>query len=444
MKKKYNSVELKDTIAQLRKRGQAIVATAKSEVRDLTDEEETEIEDLKSQIEEKKAELDELTVRLETLSFDDETVDENEETKSDDEENQDEVPTEEPTESGENSDEEESQEDDEEEPKLEINKRHMKRTKFSLLKAVNGVVNGNMDAVTRSVVAAGKEEARKAGINTEGQIQIPVYEKRDAVTVTKEGEDVVQVDIYDILKPLYAKNVLVEAGAKVYDGLRGDVQIPVMGKGNVAWAGEVAAATEAGYEFNHVTLHPKRLTAYVDISNQMLAQDSVGVENAIKEDIVNAINAKLEETLLGDGAATATQPAGILNKVTPATITDYQSILDNEAVVDDANVGDDRVYILSNKMKAALRGMAKGSKSTQLVMESGEVDGTKAYATSLIDGKKYIYGDFSNFAIGIWGNIDIKVDPYTQAVNGCTRLVVNFYVDAQVLRDGVFAAGTIA
>ena len=44
-------------------------------------------------------------------------------------------------------------------------------------------------------------------------------------------------------------------------------------------------------------LSPKRLTAYVDISKQVLVQDSLDVENAIREDIINAINTKLEELL---------------------------------------------------------------------------------------------------------------------------------------------------
>lgn len=404
--KKLNSVELRDAISQLSKQGKAIVALAKSEVRDLTEDEEQQIEDLKNQIEEKKAELEELKTRLETMSFD-EDVEEQEETKS-------------------------------------FNKFNtsMEKKKFSLLKAVNNIVNGNtMDEVTRSVVSAGQEEARKAGINTEGQIQIPMNETR-AFTVADNG-DTVETDVYDILGALYAKNVLIEAGAKVYSGLRGNVSIPVLSKANVDWQSETGAATDAAYTTKAVTLSPKRLTAYVDISNMMLTQDSVGVENAIKEDIINAINAKLEETLLGDGAATTTKPQGILNGITPSTISDFQSVLDNEAVCDDANVANNRAYIMSNKMKSVLRGMTKGSKSTQLVMENGEVDGTKAYATSNVSGKQYIYGDFSNYAIGMWGNIDIKVDPYTQAINGCTRLVVNFYVDAAPLRSGVFAAGKI-
>lgn len=411
MIKRQNSVEIRDAISQLSKQGKEIVALAKKEVRDLTQEEETKLEEIKTQIEEKKAELAELVGRLETLSFD----------------------------------EEEEQPIEEQKSFNKIEKKMTKKNeKFSLLKAVRNIVNGNtMDEVTRSVVKAGQEEARKAGINTEGQIQIP-FETRDAVTVGAEGEDLVQVDIYDILKPLYAKNVLIAAGAKVYNGLRGDVQIPVMETGNVTWEAETADAKDGGQTFKSVKLSPKRLTAFVDISNQMLVQDSVGIENAIMEDIVNAVNAKLEETFLGSGSGVANTPDGIRAKLTAQNITDFASICKAESEVDDANVGDNRCYIMTNKMKAALRGMAKGSNTTQLVYENGEVDGTKAYATSLMGtDKQYIYGDFSNFAIGMWSNIDIKVDPYTRAINGCTRLVVNFYVDGKVLRDGVFVAGEI-
>jgi hypothetical protein len=53
------------------------------------------------------------------------------------------------------------------------------------------------------------------------------------------------------------------------------------------------------------------LTAYVDISKQLIYQDTVGVENAIRRDIVNALNDKLEATIFGAVAGDATKPAGI-------------------------------------------------------------------------------------------------------------------------------------
>jgi HK97 family phage major capsid protein len=134
----------------------------------------------------------------------------------------------------------------------------------------------------------------------------------------------------------------------------------------------------------------------------------------------------------------------MFDAVSATSVTGYTDIVNKEADIEDSNVNGECVYVMSNKAKAALRAMAKSSKSTQLVYENGEVDGTKALNTSHIDGKKYIYGDFANLAIGQWSGIDITVDPFTKAKDGQVRLVVNAYFDAKVLRPTAFVAGTIA
>lgn len=416
--KKVNSLQIKDQKAQLKKRAQEIIDTVKVEMRDLTDEETEEIEDIKKQMKEKDEELKALQERLDNLSVED------------DEEN--ETSTE--------------KEDDQKENKRNNNiiTSKMSKKNFSLVKAIRSIANNQpLDDVTLAVINAGQEEARKAGVNAQGQIQLPT-EERATVTVAAEGEDVVATELFDILTPLRAKNVLVNAGARFMGNLVGNVQVPIMTKSNVTWEGETDSAKDGAPTFSHKTLSPKRLTAYVDISKQMIAQDSIGVENAIRTDLVNAINAKLEETVLGDAAGSATMPAGIFNEIAPTEVASFADICAKEAEVEDANVIGDCKYILSNKAKAALRAMAKSSKSTQLVFENGEIDGTEALNTSNVSGKQYVYGDFSNLAIGSWSGVDLTVDPFTKAGDGQIRLVVNMYVDAVVLRPEAFATGSVA
>ena len=70
----------------------------------------------------------------------------------------------------------------------------------------------------------------------------------------------------------------------------------------VGWKGETAAADDGSGAFTSVTLSPKRLTGKFPVSLELLAQDTLGVENMIRQDIVNAINEKLEATILGAGA----------------------------------------------------------------------------------------------------------------------------------------------
>lgn len=327
-----------------------------------------------------------------------------------------------------------------------ININTMKEQRFSLLKAIRNVAeNRQLDNVTAAVCNEGMKEMRAAGLNTVGQIYIPTMETRAAVSVASEGVDVVATDLYDIIEPLRAKNVLVQAGAKFYTGLSNSAQLPCMTGGNVGWAGENAAATDAGVLFNNVTLTPKRLTAYVDISKMLLAQDSIGVENAIRQDLINAINSKLESTILGKGAKSATTPAGIFNGKTPTKVTDFEGLVGLEAKVEEANVLGGISYIASPSARASFRNMMKGSRGTaQLAYVDGALDGTPVYSTSNVEAKTFVVGDFSNLAIGSWGGLDIVVDNYTQAVNGMIRLVVNAYFDAALIRPEAFQFGTFA
>ena len=326
--------------------------------------------------------------------------------------------------------------------KENISNRNKMKKQFSLLKAINDIANNrSLDAVSQAVINAGADEMRSAGQSFSGQIQLPV-ESRAAVTITNEHDDVVEVEFADLLTPLRAKNVLVAAGAKYMSGLIGDVQVPIMGAGNVTWEGEVASAKEAGYTFTSKKLQPKRLTAYVDISKQFLVQDSIGAEQAIRADIVAAINSKLESTILGSAQGSTTTPAGIFYGQTPKKITTFKDICDLEASIEDANVIGECKYVMSNKAKAALRNMAKSSKSTQLVMENGEVDGTPVLNTSNVEAQNIAYGDWNNLAIGQWGSIDLIVDPYTLAKDGQVRIVINAFFDAVTLRPEAFAFGT--
>ena len=325
----------------------------------------------------------------------------------------------------------------------ENKKSNIKKMEFRLLKAINAVANNQtIDEVASSVVEMGKEEMRKSGLSFGGQIQIPTSELRSTITVASEGEDTVATDLYDILEPLRAKNVLVQAGAKFLTGLVGDVQVPIMAGGNVTWEGETSNASDAGTSFSSVKLSPKRLTAYVDISKQFLAQDSKSAEALIRQDLVNAINSKLESTILGNASGSTTQPAGLFYGQSVNKILAFSGVTNLEADIEDANVIGECKYIMSNKAKAAFRNMPKSAKSTELVMEGGQIDGTEVLNTSHVPGQGVAYGDWSNLAIGQWGGIDLTVDPYTKAAAGQVRLVINAYFDAKPLRSSAFAFGT--
>lgn len=406
---KLNSLEITDKKETLKLRCKEIINTCKMEIREMTDDEEKEFNDAKEEIKSLNEQLEELQARLAQYE---------------------EEPIEEETENNTNS-----------------NKRtktiNSMNTEFRLIKAINDIANNrSLDNVASAVISKGTEEMRKSGLSYGGQIQLPTEELRATITVESEGEDVVATELYNIIEPLRAKNVLVQAGAKFLTNLVGDVQVPIMGASNVTWEGETADAKDGAGAFSNVKLQPKRLTAYIDISKQFLAQDSLSAEALIRQDLINAINSKLEATILGAESG-ANQPSGLFNGITATSVSDFAGVCDLEAAIEDANVIGECKYVMSNKAKAGFRNMAKSAKSTQLVMEGGMIDGTPVLNTSNVEGKNFIYGDFSNLAIGQWGGIDLTVDPYTKAAQGQVRLVVNAYFDAKVLRPEAFAFGTL-
>ena len=369
--------------------------------------------------------------------------------EEDKEEDKDEETSDEPEKEKENEEEKEEDKDKEQERSININKNNskfttMKEEKFSLIKAIRAIANNQeVDAATKKVIELGAQEMRNAGLSYGGQIQIPLsVETRDGITVDGVHDDLVVTDFTNILEPLHAKNVLVNAGCKYLTGLVGDVQVPIMGAEQVGWAGEIENAIDGSGSWSHKTLQPHRLTSYIDLSKQYIVQDSLGAEQLVRNELVNALNSKLEATILSADAGTATKPAGLFYDVSTYDVSSFLDVTELEAMVEESNIFGEMKYIVSPKAKADLRNMPRSADHTRLVMEGNEIDGTPVLSTTNIAQKKFAYGDWSNVAIGQWGAIDIIVDPYTVARSGQVRIVINAYFDFKLLRDGALVYAT--
>lgn len=382
------SIELLDKKTQLKLRAESLIKNAELETRELNEEESSEWDSIMNQISEIEKELEEIKEKLNT----------------------------------------------------ETNSRAMKN--FSLLKAINDVANNRqMDERSQEMVDAGIAEMRKAGLSYSGQIVLPVEERDIQASVATNGQEVVGEDKLNILEPLRANLVLVGAGANYMTGLVGNVSIPVYSGSNVGWAGEIDAASNGGGSFSEVILEPKRITAYIDVSKQFLLQDSVSAEALIRADIVRAISNKLEETILGNAAGNAKQPAGLFNGATALKDTTYKTIVGLMQTLEEKNVSGDIKYIVSPSAKATLKTATKDAGSGAFIMQDGEIDGVPALTTSACKG--IVLGNFADYVIGQWGAIDLTVDPYSQATNGKVRLVVNAYFDAKPRRADAFVAKTL-
>lgn len=412
-----NSVELRKEKEDLKSRCISLVESAKKEERMLSDEETTEINASKERIFEIDGELRSIEAQLKTY---DNLIDFS------------------------------AKKEMKEERNVKVT---APEERITLLGMIDKVVNNrSFTEAEENLISRGKAMNAAEGQNKigSGQIQIPL-EERAAFTVTTDHNDMVATDLQTILDPLRAQNVLAKAGAKFLTGLRGDIQYPVLTGANVGWLAENGTAADGAGTISSKTISPKRLSAYIDISKQFLVQDSASCEQAIMRDLVNAINDKLEATILGNESDDPAHFSLFYNQ-TPTAISAFGDLCDLEATVEDANIFGKMSYLVSPKAKAGLRKMTQ--KATKLVLEGSDIEGTPVYSstnvgkgvgsgTPFVQSGNLIYGDFTNLVIGQWGGLDLVIDPYTQARDNKIRVVVNALFGVGVLRPQAFAFGLV-
>ena len=333
--------------------------------------------------------------------------------------------------------------------------------KFSLRKALLEMVDGGMySEEVRQMNDVGRQSLEQAGVSVRGTrgICIPV-ECRDSFTATGAsgtGSDLVDTNFMDIQTPLRDRLVLSQAGARILTGLRGNIDIPEYSGSQAYWEGENSTAKDGGGSFSHKTMKPKRLTAILNVSRQLLIQDSLEVERLLRSDLVDAVAGKLESTVLGNHAHSDTIPDGLFTGFTDAPVTmNWGNVVDLETKVDLSNALDGNTGYI---MHTVLRGRGKTTvKAAQgalgfIIDPDGTMNGykvlrTNAASTNATTGENptaatawgISFANWAEMLIGQWGAIDLMTDPYTKADDAMVRIIINSYWDANMRRSSAIA-----
>lgn len=336
---------------------------------------------------------------------------------------------------------------------------YIKPVKFSLLKSVRDLANGaKLDNAASDITIIGRNEFRNAGVNPQGSIILPSsYDNRAIITVgtATQGQEIVEEDKRAVLPPLVDKLIFSQAGATFMSGLVGNVSIPSYAGTTVEWKGEVVTAVDGGGAFSEVNFTPKRLTSFITVSKTFLAQDGVGAERMLLDNIANAVARKLEKTILGHGTVHADYPSGIGYAITTgaaakavltgATIT-WAKMVGLESSVDTSNALQGNLAYVTNAigrgiLKTVDKGIANDT-GDYLMSEDNMINGYPCLVTNSIpstygsggDGNMVAFGNWADLMIGQWGGYDITIDPYTAAKTNQVIIVINAYFDAKGLR----------
>ncbi len=337
---------------------------------------------------------------------------------------------------------------------------------------LNGNSTGPLDGVEAEIVQAGETERRAAGIQGGGLFLPEFFVRREARDLTATGTTTVAGDQggmtiatekRGLLDDFYANSVLIAAGATLITGLTGNLDLPRLvavtaatGKAENANADEVSPTTAM------LSLSPKRLPAFVDISERLLMQSSAAIQTVVTNSLRSQSGSTMERAFFhGTGTNEANGIAGtagigsVAGGANGAAPT-YLHLVSLEEAVDSVNALLGKLRYFSNgqirkKLKTTLENPA-GTDATWILGKDGMVNGYQADFTNAISrtltkgtsagvASAIFFGNAEDYVIGQWGGVSLElIRDTTNAIAGMYRLVTSTYYDGGVIRPKSFAA----
>lgn len=336
-----------------------------------------------------------------------------------------------------------------------LNKKEARR--FSLMAAIRAMANPTdfrAQEEARFEFEASAAAQRAAGVDAKG-LMIPTevlrsWVKRDLNT--SDDSSVIAQDFRggDFIDVLRNASSVMQAGATMLTGLKGNVAIPKKTAGaSAGWIStEGAAASESEPTFGQVTMTPKTLGAFTDITRLMMMQSSPDIEALVRDDLSRALALAIDLGAL-QGSGSSGQPTGVknvsgVNKPTSfaaANPTFAEVVALETAVAEDNALLGNLAYILPAGMYGALKTTAKASGQGLFVVEQpgNTINGYRAIVSNQVTAGDLFFGNFSDLLIGMYGGLDILVDPYTASSSGTVRIRALQTVDVAVRHAVSFA-----
>lgn len=345
-----------------------------------------------------------------------------------------------------------------------MDKKEVKR--YSLMRAINALANPT-DANAQRAAAFEREVsdavAQKLGKQARGFLVPFEVQKRDLVVGTPTaGGNLVATDLLagSFIEVLRNAMVLPGLGTQMLTGLVGNVAIPKQtGAATAYWVAESNAPTESQQTIGQVAMSPKTVGAYTEISRKLLLQSSIDVESMVQTDLAAVLGLAIQQAAIS-GTGTSNQPAGLLTLITPSVVggTDgaaptWAHIVELESDVAVANaLVENMAYLTNAKVRGKLKTTSKVSGQNGFIWENGDtpVNGYRAAVTNAVPSNltkgtstgvcsAIIFGNFRDLVIGMWGGLDLMVDPYSGSTSGTVRIVALQDVDVAVRYTESFA-----
>lgn len=353
------------------------------------------------------------------------------------------------------------------------NERQKMVAEYSFKRAIEQATTGRREGVELEMHKEASNEFQRAGVSVSAHsLLIPSDAFKRDMSATggtngSEGGVNVQTNVGGIIDVLLPNTVLDGLGVTRFDNLTGNLDLPKASTQPAAgWNTENGTATEKSPAFGKVSFSPKRLAAFIQVSNQLLRQSSNSIDAYVRNYLAQAMAQELEKAaILGGGT---NEPTGIIGNADVNVIfaggAATNSVNANGAAVVWADVVNamkavesnnamGQAYLTNPLVKAALQTTARQASGVEgnFILQSGagELNGYPMAVTTNVpstlskgsasDLSAMIFGDFSKLAIASWGGMELTVDPFSGATAGLTNMVLNAYMDVNLLQPKAFA-----
>ena len=278
------------------------------------------------------------------------------------------------------------------------------------------------------------------------------------VTTAAQGGYFVQTTVLTpIIEILRNKMVCQRAGIQVLGGLQGNIAIPRQTGAATAYTlAEQAAVTKSTQVVNQVAMTPHRVGAWNAYSKQLFLQSSPDLEQFVRDDLMKVLAIKADAHILnGQGGA---EPLGIratsgIGSVTFGGAASWAKVIEFETALATANADIGRMsYVTSPVVRAKWKAIPKVAasvfpiflweSSVKFPAAEGEVNSYGAYSTNQITDATVLFGNFEDCILGMWGGMDVVIDPYTSAQTATVNVTINAFIDVAVRHAASFAWST--
>ena len=325
---------------------------------------------------------------------------------------------------------------------------------FSFIRAFNALANPSDKKAWEA--AAFEREVSEAASKKYGKpangIMVPNEVLRRDLTVgtPTAGGNLVATELLagSFIDLLRNRMALMQAGITMLSGLQGNISIPRQTAAATAyWVGEGSAPTESQQSIDQVNMSPKTVGAFVDYSRRLLLQSSVDVEAMIRRDLASVIALELDRAGIY-GTGSSNQPLGLTGTsgIGAQTLTSFGTFaeyigMETDVATANADAGALR-YIINAAARGALKSTALIGTEARFVYENDEINGYPVIVSNQLASNDALFGDFSQFVMGMWSGLDLTVDPYAGATSGNVRIIALQDVDFAVKTPGSFCYGT--